>query len=152
YEGSDVLAYPERALGATYFKRAVKEWERAVAVAAGPPPTQHQQHQAPPYIPQQQQFTDYELGMAASTYVQHVRMDWGLPHFSPQLIAASTRLLEHQNHVQDTWSEYWQRHPPAPHHDADDLERELEEALDQIPEESPTRFFSAGGSSSHPGQ
>ncbi|MCI43515.1 hypothetical protein A2U01_0064752, partial [Trifolium medium] len=111
----------------------------------GPPPAQHQQHQAPPYIPQQQQFTDYELGMAASTYVQHVRMDWGLPHFSPQLMAAvqaylrstpappynhqypeqadltghfqrqSTRLVEHQNHVQDTWSEYRQRHPPTPH-------------------------------------
>ncbi|MCI16603.1 hypothetical protein A2U01_0037747, partial [Trifolium medium] len=91
HQGSDILAHPERALGETYFKKAVREWERAVAAAAaGPPPAQQQeQHQAPPYVPQQQQqFTDYQLGMAATAYVQHVRMDWGLPHFSPPLMAA----------------------------------------------------------------
>ncbi|MCI86267.1 hypothetical protein A2U01_0107547, partial [Trifolium medium] len=69
--------------------------------------------------------------MAASQYDLYWRMDWGLPHLSPPLMAAvqdyraqtlipsyyqqypqrpdlmghfqrqTTRLLEHQNHVQD---------------------------------------------------
>ncbi|CAJ2668164.1 unnamed protein product [Trifolium pratense] len=51
YKGSDVLAYLERAIGETYFKRDVREWERAVAAAAGPQSAQHQQHQPSPYIP-----------------------------------------------------------------------------------------------------
>ncbi|MCI95713.1 hypothetical protein A2U01_0117012, partial [Trifolium medium] len=32
---------------------------------------------------QQHQYSDYELGMAASFSEQHYRIDWGLPHFSP---------------------------------------------------------------------
>ncbi|MCI97460.1 hypothetical protein A2U01_0118761, partial [Trifolium medium] len=29
----------------------------------------------------------YELGMVATLYEQHHRMGWGLPHFSPPLMA-----------------------------------------------------------------
>ncbi|MCI80855.1 hypothetical protein A2U01_0102126, partial [Trifolium medium] len=47
-----------------------------------------QQHQVPPHIPQQHQYFDYELGMAVTLYDQHYRMHWGLPHFSPPLMAA----------------------------------------------------------------
>ncbi|MCI72042.1 hypothetical protein A2U01_0093305, partial [Trifolium medium] len=72
--------------------------------------------------------------MVASMYDQYYRMDCGLPHYSPPLMAAvqdcrartptpsyyqqypqqtdltglfqrqTTRLMEHQNHVQDIWS------------------------------------------------
>ncbi|MCI52531.1 hypothetical protein A2U01_0073776, partial [Trifolium medium] len=57
--------------------------------------------------------------MAASIYEQYYRMDWGLPHYSPPLMAAiqdyraqTTRLLEHQTHVQDIWSQDYQAHHP----------------------------------------
>ncbi|MCI52416.1 hypothetical protein A2U01_0073660, partial [Trifolium medium] len=49
-----------------------------------PPPqpaAQQEQHQVPPYIPQQHQYSDFELGMVATLYEQHYRMDWGLPRF-----------------------------------------------------------------------
>ncbi|MCI86033.1 hypothetical protein A2U01_0107312, partial [Trifolium medium] len=56
-----------------------------VAAAAPQPPPQPaaQQHQEPPHIPQQHQYSDFELGMTSSMYDQYYRMDWGLPHYSP---------------------------------------------------------------------
>ncbi|MCI96981.1 hypothetical protein A2U01_0118281, partial [Trifolium medium] len=66
-------------LGRTYFQRALRDLEAAQAAAAPQPPPQpaaHQeQHQVPPHIPQQHQYTDFELGMAATLYEQHYRMD-----------------------------------------------------------------------------
>ncbi|MCI75389.1 hypothetical protein A2U01_0096658, partial [Trifolium medium] len=52
------------------------------------PAPQQEQHQVPPHIPQQHQYSNFELGMVASMYEQHYRMDWGLPRFSPPLMAA----------------------------------------------------------------
>ncbi|MCI96603.1 hypothetical protein A2U01_0117903, partial [Trifolium medium] len=60
---------------------------QAAAAAAPQPPPQpaaaQEQHQVPPHIPLQHQYSDFELGMAASMYDQYYRMDWGLPHYSP---------------------------------------------------------------------
>ncbi|MCH82332.1 hypothetical protein A2U01_0003135 [Trifolium medium] len=112
--------------------------------------------------------------MAATFYVQHVRMDWGLPHFSLELMAAveeylgqtpvpsynqlypeqadltghfqrqTTRLLEHQTR---------QTHHPEPQYASDgEIDRMVDEAYDSLTPGTSTRFFSAGGSSSHPGQ
>ncbi|MCI49471.1 hypothetical protein A2U01_0070715, partial [Trifolium medium] len=80
--------------------------------------------------------------MTATLYEQHYRMDWGLPHFSPPLMAVmqdyraqvptpfyyqqypqrpdlqvhfqrqTTRLLEHQKHVQDAWDRDYEAHHP----------------------------------------
>ncbi|MCI95475.1 hypothetical protein A2U01_0116773, partial [Trifolium medium] len=61
--------------------RAVRELQAAQAAAAAPqpPPPQpaatHEQHQVPPHIPHQHQYSDFELGMAASMYDQYYRMD-----------------------------------------------------------------------------
>ncbi|MCI60195.1 hypothetical protein A2U01_0081450, partial [Trifolium medium] len=81
-----------------FFLRAQRDADKAYAAYAAeqeattpppsPPPPHQQQHKGPPHIPQQHQYSDYELGMAASLYDQHWRMDWGLPHFSPPLMAA----------------------------------------------------------------
>ncbi|MCI78479.1 hypothetical protein A2U01_0099749, partial [Trifolium medium] len=76
-------------LGRTYFQRAVRDLEAAQAAAAPPPQAaaQQEQHQVPPHIPQQHQYTDFDqLGMAATLYEQHYKMDWGLPRFSPPLM------------------------------------------------------------------
>ncbi|MCI74841.1 hypothetical protein A2U01_0096105, partial [Trifolium medium] len=54
-----------------------------------PPPqpaAQQEQHQVPPHIPRQHQYSDFELGMAASMYDQYYMMNWGLPHYSPPLM------------------------------------------------------------------
>ncbi|MCI92377.1 hypothetical protein A2U01_0113673, partial [Trifolium medium] len=68
------------------FQRAVRELQAAQAAAAAPQPVAHQ-HQDPPYIPQQHHYSDYELGMTVTLYDQYYRMDWGLPHYSPPLMA-----------------------------------------------------------------
>ncbi|MCI93123.1 hypothetical protein A2U01_0114421, partial [Trifolium medium] len=68
-------------LGRTFFQRAVRDLQaaQAAAVAQQPPPQPAtQQHQDPPHIPHQYQYSDFELGMAASLYDQYYRMDWGL--------------------------------------------------------------------------
>ncbi|MCI61841.1 hypothetical protein A2U01_0083098, partial [Trifolium medium] len=61
-------------------RRAVRELQAAqAAIAPQPPPqstTQQEQHQVPPHIPQQHQYSNFELGMAASMYEQYYRMDW----------------------------------------------------------------------------
>ncbi|MCI65773.1 hypothetical protein A2U01_0087031, partial [Trifolium medium] len=57
-EDTDVIARVERPLGRTFFQRAVTELQAAQAAAAAP----QKQHQVPPYIPQQHQYTDFELG------------------------------------------------------------------------------------------
>ncbi|MCI78210.1 hypothetical protein A2U01_0099480, partial [Trifolium medium] len=75
---TDEISSPERPLGHTYFRRAVGDLQVAEAATTPqpPPPAQQQeQHQVPPHIPQQ-------LGMAATLYEQHYRMNWGLPCFS----------------------------------------------------------------------
>ncbi|MCI88006.1 hypothetical protein A2U01_0109292, partial [Trifolium medium] len=70
-------------------QKAQRDADRAYAehAAAAEAPTLHpppqQQHQVPPHIPEQQQYLDFEMGMADSMYEQFYRMDWGLPHFSP---------------------------------------------------------------------
>ncbi|MCI71371.1 hypothetical protein A2U01_0092634, partial [Trifolium medium] len=78
----DDIASPVEPLGRIFFQRAQRDLQAARAAAAPPPPPPHQQqHQVPPHIPQQHQYFDYELRMAASFYEQHYRLDWGLPHF-----------------------------------------------------------------------
>ncbi|MCI60172.1 hypothetical protein A2U01_0081427, partial [Trifolium medium] len=75
------ISSPGRPLGQTFFRRAVKELQAAQAAAPQPPPqpaAQQEQHQDPPHIPQQHQYSYFELGMAATLYEQHYRMDWGL--------------------------------------------------------------------------
>ncbi|MCI97616.1 hypothetical protein A2U01_0118917, partial [Trifolium medium] len=64
----DEIASAERPLGRTFFQRAVRELQAATAAAPHPPQpaAQQQQHQEPPHIPQQHQYSDFELGMAAS--------------------------------------------------------------------------------------
>ncbi|MCI51505.1 hypothetical protein A2U01_0072749, partial [Trifolium medium] len=84
-EDTDEIASVERPLGRTFFQKAVRELQAAQAAAAAPqspphPAPQQEQHQVPPYIPQQHHYFDYELGMVATLYEQHYRMDWGLPH------------------------------------------------------------------------
>ncbi|MCI39207.1 hypothetical protein A2U01_0060438, partial [Trifolium medium] len=112
--------------------------------------------------------------MAATLYEQHHRMDWGLPHFSPPLMAAvqdymvqtlipsyyqhypqrpdlqgrfkrqTTRLLEHQTHVQDAWDRDYEAHHPQQDASGDELDRYIDEALYDSP---PDQFFSAPGGS-----
>ncbi|MCI30027.1 hypothetical protein A2U01_0051236, partial [Trifolium medium] len=68
---------------------ADKAYAEQAAASAPPPPLPHQQqHQVPPQFPQQHQYSDYEMGMAATLYEQHRRMNCGLPYFSPPLMAA----------------------------------------------------------------
>ncbi|MCI97077.1 hypothetical protein A2U01_0118377, partial [Trifolium medium] len=65
-EDTNEISSAERPLGQTYFRRAVRELQAAQAAAAAPqPPPQPaaQQHQDPPHIPHQHQYSDYELGM-----------------------------------------------------------------------------------------
>ncbi|MCI79001.1 hypothetical protein A2U01_0100272, partial [Trifolium medium] len=54
---------------------AVRELQAAQAATVAPQPpaaaAQQEQHQVPPHIPQQHQYTDFELGMAATLYEQH---------------------------------------------------------------------------------
>ncbi|MCI21700.1 hypothetical protein A2U01_0042869, partial [Trifolium medium] len=67
-------------------------------------------------------------------------------HFQRQ----TTRLLDHQTHVQDAWDqEYNQAHPEQFMSD-DEMAREIDEA---VYEPKPDQFFTApGGSSSRGGQ
>ncbi|MCI79345.1 hypothetical protein A2U01_0100616, partial [Trifolium medium] len=60
----DEIARVERPLGRTFFQRAVRELQATQAAAAPHPPPQQEQHQSPPHIPQQHQYSDFELGMA----------------------------------------------------------------------------------------
>ncbi|MCI82442.1 hypothetical protein A2U01_0103716, partial [Trifolium medium] len=65
--GRDEIKNPVETLGRTFFIRAQRDLEaavRAVQAAATqppPPPPHQQQHQVPPHIPQQHQYSDYEL-------------------------------------------------------------------------------------------
>ncbi|MCI52071.1 hypothetical protein A2U01_0073315, partial [Trifolium medium] len=98
-------------------------------------------------------------------YEQHYRMDWGLPHFSPPLMAAvqdyrarvptpsyyqqypqrpnqqshfqrqTTRLMEHQNHVQDVWNRDYEAHYPQQDASDDELDRQIDEALYDSPQD-----------------
>ncbi|MCI39899.1 hypothetical protein A2U01_0061131, partial [Trifolium medium] len=77
--------------------------------APPPPPPHQQQHQVPPHIPQQHHYSDYELGMTASFYEQHYKMDWGLPHFSPPLMAAMQ-----DYRAQIPTPSYYQQYPQRP--------------------------------------
>ncbi|MCI79830.1 hypothetical protein A2U01_0101101, partial [Trifolium medium] len=69
WEDTDEIARAERPLGHTFFQRAVRDLQAAHAAAAPPQPPPHptaQQHQHPPHIPHQHQYSDFEVGMAAS--------------------------------------------------------------------------------------
>ncbi|MCI48773.1 hypothetical protein A2U01_0070016, partial [Trifolium medium] len=93
WEDTDEISSPERPFGQTFFRRAVRDLQAAQVAAAAPQPppqlaAQQEQHQVPPNIPHQYQYSDFELGMAASMYEQYYRMDWGLSHYSPPLMAA----------------------------------------------------------------
>ncbi|MCI49163.1 hypothetical protein A2U01_0070406, partial [Trifolium medium] len=79
------IAIPLDLLGRVFFRRALRDLEAAQAATPPPQPPppaphqqhhhqHHQQHQVPPHIPQQYQYSDYELGMAATLYDQHYRM------------------------------------------------------------------------------
>ncbi|MCI92115.1 hypothetical protein A2U01_0113411, partial [Trifolium medium] len=57
------------------------------------------------------------------------------------------RLMEHQNHVQDVWSQDYQAHQQQGDSD-DELGRQIDEALYDTPQD---QFFSAPGGSSAPG-
>ncbi|MCI91838.1 hypothetical protein A2U01_0113133, partial [Trifolium medium] len=69
-EDTDEISSSERPLGRTYFQRALRDLEAAQAAATAapqPPPqpaSQQEQHQVPPHIPQQHQYSDFELGIA----------------------------------------------------------------------------------------
>ncbi|MCI95991.1 hypothetical protein A2U01_0117290, partial [Trifolium medium] len=63
---TDEIASAERPLGRTFFQRAVRELHAAQAAAAAPPQPAAQQHHDPPHIPHQHQYSDFELGIAAS--------------------------------------------------------------------------------------
>ncbi|MCI95182.1 hypothetical protein A2U01_0116480, partial [Trifolium medium] len=51
----------------------------------------------------------YEMGMTATLYDQHYRMDWGLPHFSPPLMAAVQ-----DYRAQTPIPSYYQQYPHRP--------------------------------------
>ncbi|MCI38410.1 hypothetical protein A2U01_0059638, partial [Trifolium medium] len=79
-EATDEISSPEWPIGQTFFRREVRELQPAQAAAATPQPppqpaAQQEQHQDPPHIPQQHLYSDFELGMAATLYEQHYRMD-----------------------------------------------------------------------------
>ncbi|MCI90418.1 hypothetical protein A2U01_0111710, partial [Trifolium medium] len=65
WEDTDEIATAERPLGRTFFQRAVRDLQAVQAAAAAPqPPPQPaatQQHQDPPHIPHQYQYSDFEL-------------------------------------------------------------------------------------------
>ncbi|MCI05967.1 hypothetical protein A2U01_0027022, partial [Trifolium medium] len=72
-DDTDEIAIPMDPIDRVFFRRAVRDLEAAQAATATPQPPppaphhqQHQQHQVPPHIPQQHQYSDYELGMAAT--------------------------------------------------------------------------------------
>ncbi|MCI88532.1 hypothetical protein A2U01_0109819, partial [Trifolium medium] len=61
WEDTDEIASDERPLSRTFFQRAVRELQAAQAAAAAapqPPPPAAQQHQVPPHIPHQHQYSD----------------------------------------------------------------------------------------------
>ncbi|MCI85242.1 hypothetical protein A2U01_0106521, partial [Trifolium medium] len=63
-EDTDEISSAEKPLGQTYFRKAVRDLQAAqVAAAPQPPPQpapQQEQHQVPPHIPQQHQYTDFK--------------------------------------------------------------------------------------------
>ncbi|MCI83920.1 hypothetical protein A2U01_0105196, partial [Trifolium medium] len=70
-EDTNEIATAEWPLGRTFFQRAVRDLQAAQAAAAAPqsppqPAAPQEQHQVPPHIPHQHQYSDFELGMAAS--------------------------------------------------------------------------------------
>ncbi|MCI88462.1 hypothetical protein A2U01_0109749, partial [Trifolium medium] len=68
------ISSPEWPLGQTYFRRAVRELQAVQTTASPQPPLaapQQEQHQVPPHIPKQHQYSDFELGMAVTLYEQH---------------------------------------------------------------------------------
>ncbi|MCI79876.1 hypothetical protein A2U01_0101147, partial [Trifolium medium] len=52
------------------------------------------------------QYSDYELGMAATLYEQHYRMNWGLPSISPPLMIAVQDYM-----AQTPIPSYYQQYP-----------------------------------------
>ncbi|KAK2356529.1 hypothetical protein QL285_093858 [Trifolium repens] len=88
-EDDDNIIGPQVPLGERFLSRAQWDLDRAVAAHQGQQqPHQPPQQHVPQPPPKQHQFTDYELGMAATQYDQHVLIDWGLPRYSPQMMAA----------------------------------------------------------------
>ncbi|KAK2436773.1 hypothetical protein QL285_021743 [Trifolium repens] len=83
-EDDDEIIEPEIPLGARFLSRAQRDLDRVLAAQQPQQPQQQQVHQPPP----QHQFSEYELGMAATQYDIHVRMDWGLPRYSLHLMDA----------------------------------------------------------------
>jgi hypothetical protein len=70
-EDDDHIIGPQVPLGERFLSRAQRDLARAVAAQQGhqqphQPPQQQQQVPQPP--PQQHQYSDYELGMAATQY------------------------------------------------------------------------------------
>ncbi|MCI98319.1 hypothetical protein A2U01_0119622, partial [Trifolium medium] len=66
WEDTDEIASVERPLGRIFFQRAVRELQAAQAAATPQPAAAQEQHQVPPHIPHQHQYSDFELGMAAT--------------------------------------------------------------------------------------
>ncbi|MCI62251.1 hypothetical protein A2U01_0083508 [Trifolium medium] len=59
-------------------------------------------------------------------------------------------MLEHQNHVQDVWSQDYQAHHLQQQDDSDaEMDRELAEAFTHVTQD---RYYTPGGSSSQGGQ
>ncbi|KAK2389528.1 hypothetical protein QL285_063113 [Trifolium repens] len=144
-EDDDDIIGPEIPLGARFLSRAQRDLERAQQ-GQQQPPQQQQVHQ-PPH--QHHQFSEYELGMAATQYDMHVLMDWGLPRYSPHMMDAvqsyraqhplpsyrqqypeqpdltqhfnrqTQNMLQHQQQVQDRWDQAA----------AEELAAELEEEM-----------------------
>ncbi|KAK2409070.1 hypothetical protein QL285_044526 [Trifolium repens] len=146
-EDDDEIIGPEIPLGARFLSQAQRDLNRVLAAQQPQPPQQQQQVHQPP--PQQHQFSEYELGMAATQYDIHVRMDWWLPRYSPHHMDAvqgyraqhplpsyrqqypeqpdltghfnrqNQNLLQHQQQVQDRWDQAV----------AEELAAEIEEEL-----------------------
>ncbi|MCI77144.1 hypothetical protein A2U01_0098414, partial [Trifolium medium] len=60
-EDTNEITSAERPLGRTIFQRAVRELQAAQAAATSTPHPPPQQHQDPPHIPHQHQYSDFEL-------------------------------------------------------------------------------------------
>ncbi|KAK2452136.1 hypothetical protein QL285_011129 [Trifolium repens] len=88
-------------LGARFLSRAQRDLNRAL-----PAQQQQQVHQPPP---QQHQFIDFQLGIAATQYDKHVLMDWGLPRYSPHMMDAI-----HGYRAQHPLPSYRQQYPEQP--------------------------------------
>ncbi|MCI74547.1 hypothetical protein A2U01_0095811, partial [Trifolium medium] len=73
---------------------------------------------------------DYRAQVPTPSYYQQYPQQADLSsHFQRQ----TTRLIEHQNHVQDVWSQEYHAHQPPQQGDSDaEMDRQLDEAFTHV--------------------